>query len=77
MGEILFQSENCAGIGVIIRNELRQVMVSLSQRIPLPFIAIEVEVLVARRGLELALETGFGRVIHKSSLKHSKITLTP
>ena len=30
----LFQAENCAGIGVVIRNECGQVMVSLSQNIP-------------------------------------------
>ena len=67
----LFQSENCAGIVVIIRNELGQVMVSLSlslslslsQRIPLQFTAIEVEALATQRGLKLVLETGFGRVV--------------
>ena len=48
-------------------------MVSLSQRIPLPFTAVEVEALVARRGLELALETGFGRVILEGD---SKILIT-
>ena len=59
----LFQSENCAGIVVIIRNELGQVMVSLSLRIPLLFTAIEVEALATQRGLKLVLETGFGRVV--------------
>lgn len=38
-------------------------MVSLSQKTTLPFIAIEVEAMVARRALELALEIGFDRVI--------------
>ena len=38
-------------------------MVSLSQRIPLPFTAIEVEALAARRALELAMETSFDQVI--------------
>ena len=38
-------------------------MVSLLQKTTLPFIAIEVEAMVARRALELALETGFDRVI--------------
>ena len=46
-----------------IRNELGQVMDSLSQRIPLPFTAIEVEALVAQRGLESAMETTFERFI--------------
>ena len=50
---------------VIIRNELGQVMLSLSlsQRIPLLFTAIEVEALATQRGLKLVLETGFGRVV--------------
>lgn len=38
-------------------------MVSLSQRIPLPFTAIEVEALVVRRALELAMEIGFNWVV--------------
>ena len=55
----LFKAENYAGIGVVIRNSEGQVMVSLSQRIPLTPTAIEVEALAARRAMELALETGF------------------
>ncbi|KAL0013498.1 hypothetical protein SO802_000567 [Lithocarpus litseifolius] len=38
-------------------------MVSLTERSTLPFTAIEVEALAARRALLLALETGFDRVI--------------
>ena len=38
-------------------------MVSLSQRIPLPFTIIEVEALAARRALELAMKTSFDQVI--------------
>lgn len=36
-------------------------MVSLSQRIPLPTTAIEVEALTVRRAMELALETGLNK----------------
>ena len=36
-------------------------MVSLSQRIPLPTRAIEVEALATRRAMELALETGLNK----------------
>lgn len=53
----LFQTANSTGIGVIIRDERGQVMVTLSQKIPPPFTAIEVEALAARRALELAMET--------------------
>ena len=59
----LFQADNCAGIGVVIRNGDGQVMASLSQNIPLPSTVIEVEALVARRALILAQETGFTRVV--------------
>ena len=40
---------------------LWKVMVSLSQRIPLPTTAIEVEALATRRAMELALETGLNK----------------
>lgn len=50
-------------MGVVIRNDMGQVMVSLSQKTTLPFTAIEVEAMAARRALELALETGFDQVI--------------
>ena len=33
--DTLFQSENCVGIGVIIRDELGKIMVSLSQSLQL------------------------------------------
>ena len=38
-------------------------MASLSQKIPLPISVIEVEILAARRALELAVELGFDHVI--------------
>lgn len=38
-------------------------MASLTQKLPLPSTMIEVEVLAARRALELALETGFDNII--------------
>lgn len=34
----IFDKANCVGVGVVIRNEARSVMASLSQQIPLPFI---------------------------------------
>ncbi|XP_075664253.1 uncharacterized protein LOC142633879 [Castanea sativa] len=56
-------ANNCAGVGVAIRNGCGQVMVSLSQQIPLPSTVIEVEALAARRALILAQEIGFTRVV--------------
>ena len=62
----LFAAENTAGLGVVIRDEHGQVMVSLSERIPLPSTVIEVEVLAARRGMELAVETSFRNIVLES-----------
>ena len=41
----LFYADNTAGLGVVVRNEYGQVMVSLSKRIPLPSSMIKVEAL--------------------------------
>uniref|UniRef100_A0A7N2KWK8 Reverse transcriptase zinc-binding domain-containing protein n=1 Tax=Quercus lobata TaxID=97700 RepID=A0A7N2KWK8_QUELO len=43
----LFDADNTAGLGVVIRNEQGQVMVSLSERLPLPSSVIEVEAFAA------------------------------
>lgn len=43
----LFDKENCAGIGIVIRNDKGLVMASLSQEIPLPFTAIKVKALAS------------------------------
>ena len=61
--DALFDSEQSAGLGVVIRNEAGQVMVSFSERALLSFTTIEVEEMTARRPLVLALEAGFDRVI--------------
>ena len=61
----LFEAEQCARLGVILRNSEGQAMVSLTERVTLLFTAIEVEAMAARRALLLALETGFDQVILK------------
>ena len=58
-----FVKENCAGVGVVIRNEQGLVMASLSQKIPLPFTVIEVEALAARRAVEFVAELGLDRIV--------------
>ena len=59
----IFEREDSAGLGVVIRNSEGLVMASLSQLVPLPFSVIEVEALAARRALELTVEIGLDRVI--------------
>ena len=54
-------AENQAGIGVVIRDSMGQVMASLAQQIPLPSTAIEVEALASRWAMELALEIGLNK----------------
>ena len=58
-----FAKDNKAGLGVVIRNDAGLVMASLSQLIPLPTSVIEVELMAARRALELALECGFQHTV--------------
>ena len=48
-------------------------MASLSKHIPLPSTGLEVEALAARRGLELAAETGFKNIVLESD---SQILIT-
>ena len=48
---------------MVIRNDAGLVVASLAQKIPMPSLVIEVEVLAARRALELALELGFDNII--------------
>ena len=57
-----FVEKGKAGLGAVIRNSEGLVMASLSQLIPLPLTAIEVETFVARQAIELALELGFNNV---------------
>ena len=59
----LFQVNNCAGIGVVIRNGDGQVMASFSQQSPLPLTVIEVEALSTRKALILTQETSFTQVV--------------
>lgn len=54
----MFEKEGSVGLGVVIWNGDGQVMASLSQLVPLPHSVIEVEALVARRGVELTLNDG-------------------
>ena len=59
----LFEHEDSAGLGVVIRNQDGLVMASLSEVTPLPSTVIEVETLAARRAVEFALELGFENII--------------
>lgn len=59
----IFQDHGRAGIGVVIRNSMGEVMASLSQQIPLPTTVAQDEALAARRAIEFAVELGVTRAI--------------
>ena len=58
----VFADEGLAGLGVVIRNDHGLIMASLTQQIPLPSSVIKVEVLAARKALELIIELGFDNI---------------
>nr|XP_023915286.1 uncharacterized protein LOC112026812 [Quercus suber] len=59
----VFSDISASGVGVIIRNGDGQVMAALSARGPAVTDGDEAEVLACRRGLEFAMEAGFGDLI--------------
>lgn len=59
----VFKEDDRVGIGVIIQNCHGMVMASLSQNIPLPQTAVELEAIAARRALDFSLELGFTKAI--------------
>ena len=59
----LFKESDSAGLGVIIRNDLGQVMAASAQTIPLPTSVETVEVLAARNAICLARELQFNKII--------------
>lgn len=65
----LFPTKNIAGLGIIVRNNLGQVMAALSQQIPLPTSVEMVEVQAARRALLFSRELGFERLIIEGDLE--------
>ena len=56
---VVFKESNSTGIGVLIRDDLRQVMASMSENIHLPSSINKVEALVVVRALCFAQEVGF------------------
>ena len=59
----VFKESNSAGIGVVIRDDLGQVMASMSESVHLPSSVDEVETLAAVRAIYFAQEVGFSSII--------------
>jgi len=66
---VVFKESNLARIGVVIRDDLRQVMASMSKNIHLPSSVDKVEALAILRALCFAQEVGFSSVILKGDSK--------
>ena len=59
----VFSSVNAAGIGVAIRNNLGQVIVSCSQRLPQAYSSNEVEALAIAKAVSFAAEIGITKAV--------------
>ncbi|KAK9996808.1 hypothetical protein SO802_021494 [Lithocarpus litseifolius] len=71
----VFSNSDEAGLGVVVRNKKGEVMVSLAEKLILPYGGVEViEAMAARRAIHLAVELGFRKCIfegiQKLCLKH-------
>ena len=65
----IFLESNKLSIGVIVRNINGQVIDSMSQQLNLVYKSIEVEAMIAIKGLEFATELGFNRVVVEGELR--------
>nr|XP_023880709.1 uncharacterized protein LOC111993087 [Quercus suber] len=59
----VFSSVNAAGIGVVIRNNLGQVIASCSQRLSQAYSSNEVEALAAAKAVSFAVEIGITKAV--------------
>ena len=58
----LFDESNEAGIGVVIRNHMGEVMASLCQRVPFPHSVEAMEAYAAQSAIELSRDLGFKEI---------------
>ena len=61
----IFNDINSSDFGIIICNKLGEVMAAMTVKGPLVSDSEEAEVLVCRKGLEFALDSGFVELIMK------------
>ena len=59
----IFSSSNAAGIGVVIRNSLGQVIASCSQWLSQAFSSVDVEALAAAKAMSFAAEIGITKAV--------------
>ncbi|XP_075633545.1 uncharacterized protein LOC142606011 [Castanea sativa] len=59
----IFKDINASGFGVVIRNEMGEVMAALARKGPLVHDSEEAEVLACRKALEFVVDTGFVELI--------------
>ena len=59
----VFRDSNSAGLGVVVRDSMGEVLASLAENIPLPQTVADVEAAAARRAIMFARELSLSRVI--------------
>ena len=64
-----FTETDEAGIGVVVRNELGQVLASLDGKIPMPLTVEALEAMAARKAMIFNEELGLRRVIFEGDLE--------
>ena len=69
---VVFKEENKASIGVVIRDDLEQVMALMFENISLPSSVDEVETLATVRALNFSHEVGYSSIILECDLESYK-----
>ena len=59
----IFSSSNAAGIGVVIKNNLGQVIASCSEQLPQAFNSVDVEALAAAKAVSFAAKIGITKAV--------------
>ena len=60
---VVFNEDRKAGVGVVIRNYLGQIMASMTEKCNLPTLVDEVKAMAAVRAIVFAQELGFSSII--------------
>ena len=68
---VVFEDLGAAGIGAVVRNSSGEVLVALSEIIPLPSSIVALETIVARRAILFVRELGFSGTILEGDSKEA------
>ena len=71
----VFEDLGAPGIGEMVRNSLGEVLVALSEIIPLPSSIVALETVVARRAILFVYELGFSGIIFEGDSEEAIIAI--